>query len=55
MIRVLRDRGVLTERIKLSGDGNAFTSALTYEMLDPQGKPMAGGGTAKGRAARIRF
>ncbi|HET9952183.1 MAG TPA: hypothetical protein VFS09_10350 [Candidatus Eisenbacteria bacterium] len=47
-------RGVLTERIKISDDGDTFTSTLTYEMLDPQGKPAAGGGTAKGRAVRIR-
>jgi hypothetical protein len=47
-------RGVLTERIRLSADGNAFTSTLTYEAFDPQGKPASGGGTATGRAARIR-
>jgi hypothetical protein len=48
-------RGVLTERIKLSDDGNAFTSTLTYEPFDQRGEPTAGGGTAKARAARIRL
>lgn len=48
-------RGVLTERIKLSDDGNAFTSTLTYQALDPRGEPAPGGGSAKGRAARIRM
>lgn len=47
-------RGVMTERIKLAADGDAFTSTITYEMLDPQGKPAAGGGKASGRAVRIR-
>ena len=48
-------RGVLTERIKLADDGNAFTSTLTYEPFDQRGEPTTGGGTAKTRAVRIRF
>jgi len=48
-------RGVLTEHIKLSDDGNAFTSTLTYEPFDQRGEPTAGGGAAKARATRIRF
>jgi len=47
--------GVLTERIKLADDGNAFTSTLTYEPFDQRGEPTTGGGTAKTRAVRIRF
>lgn len=48
-------RGVLTERIRLSDDGNAFTSTLTYQAFDPKGQPAPGGGNAKGQAARIRM
>lgn len=48
-------RGVLTERIKLSDNGNAFTSTLTYQALDPKGQSPPGGGNAKGQAARIRM
>ena len=47
-------RGVLIERIRLSDDGNAFTSTLTLDMFDAQGKPAPGGGKAAGRAERIR-
>lgn len=48
-------RGVLTERIKLSDDGSTFTSTLAFEALDQGGKPVPGGGNAKGRAVRIRL
>jgi hypothetical protein len=48
-------RGVLTERIKLSRDGQSFTSAIRYEAFDAKGEPMEGGGTGKGRGARIGF
>jgi len=48
-------RGILTERIQLSSDGNAFTSTLRYEPLDAQGKPAQGGGTATGRGTRMHF
>lgn len=48
-------RGVLTERIQLSDDGASYTSTIRYEALDRSGKPAEGGGTAKGRAVRIRL
>lgn len=47
--------GVLKERIKLSDDAGAFTSTLELEILDQRGEPVAGGGSAQGRAVRIRF
>lgn len=47
--------GVLTERFQVSADGSAFTSTIRYEPFDGAGKPAAGGGTAEGRGARIRF
>ena len=46
--------GVLTERIQLSDDGNAFTSTIRYDAFDKSGKPAEGGGTAKGRGERMR-
>jgi hypothetical protein len=48
-------RGVFTERIKLSADGDTFTSAIRYEALGLRGEPVEGGGQASGRAERIRF
>jgi len=48
-------RGILTERIKLAEDGASYTSTITYEALDREGKPVAGGGSAQGRGARMRF
>jgi hypothetical protein len=47
-------RGVFTERIKLSADGQTFTSTIRYDAFDPKGEPVDGGGVAKGRAERIR-
>ncbi|HET7497389.1 MAG TPA: hypothetical protein VFM00_03745 [Candidatus Eisenbacteria bacterium] len=48
-------RGVLTERIRLSDDGASFTSTIQYQALDRAGKPAEGGGTAKGRGAKMRL
>ena len=48
-------RGVFTERITLSPDGQAFTSTVRYEALGVKGEPVAGSGEARGRAVRIRF
>jgi len=48
-------RGVFTERITLSADGQAFTSSMEYEALGGKGEPVAGGGQATGRGVRIRF
>jgi len=48
-------RGVLTERITLSADGQTFTSTIRCEMFGSHGEPVEGSGEAKGRAERIRF
>lgn len=48
-------RGIFTERITLSADGQAFTSTIQYDALGVKGEPVAGGGKAQGRAVRIRF
>jgi hypothetical protein len=48
-------RGVFTERITLSSDGQAFTSTIRYEALGTQGEPVAGSGEARARAVRIGF
>ena len=47
--------GVLTEKITLAPDGNSFNSTIKYELFDPQGTPVAGGGEATGKARRIKF
>lgn len=46
-------RGVMTERITVSADGQTFTSTLRYEALGMNGEPVEGGGDATGRATRI--
>jgi hypothetical protein len=48
-------RGIFTERITLSPDGQSFTSTIRYEALGVKGEPVAGSGEAKGRAVRIAF
>jgi hypothetical protein len=47
--------GVLTQKITLSEDGNAFESTLRFDLFDPQGKPVEGGGEATGHGERIKF
>ena len=48
-------RGVFTEHITLSADGQSFTSTIQYDALGVKGEPVAGGGKAAGRAVRIIF
>ncbi len=48
-------RGVLVERLTLSADGRSFNSTLRYEAFDAAGQPVAGGGEARGRGARLEF
>jgi hypothetical protein len=48
-------RGVITERITLAADGQSFTSTIRYDAFDLKGKPVEGGGKARGRATRIQF
>ena len=48
-------RGIFTERIKLSPDGQSFESTIRYHALNERGEPMEGGGDAKGKATRIGF
>ncbi len=47
--------GVITQTFTLSGDGRTFDSKATLELFDKEGKPMAGGGEATARGARIAF
>ena len=47
--------GILTQRISLTADGNAFDSTIRLELFDQQGQPVDGGGEAKAQGARIRF
>ena len=48
-------RGIFTERIKLSPDGQSFESTIRYHALNARGEPMEGGDDAKGKATRIGF
>ncbi len=48
-------RGLLIETIKVSPDGNAFTSKIRYELFDHVGKPVEIGGTGGARAVRMTF
>ena len=52
---VFTGRGVLTERIELSSDGQTFTSTIQYEAFGKRGEPVEGGGTARGTGVRIGF
>ena len=47
--------GVITQTFTLSGDGRTFDSKARLELFDKEGKPMAGGGEATARGARIAF
>jgi len=47
--------GVFTERIKLSADGQTFTSTIRYEAFGLQNESLEGGGNATAKAVRIRF
>ena len=48
-------RGVLTQRITLSADGNSFDATIRYEAFDPQGKSTEGASAATARGTRIKF
>jgi hypothetical protein len=48
-------RGVLSQTLTLSADGNAFESTIRFDLFDPEGKPVEGGGQATSHAERIRF
>lgn len=48
-------RGVLVERITLSSDGTSFTSTISYEPFDLEGKSTSGGAEAEGRGVRLAF
>ncbi|MGH2625168.1 MAG: hypothetical protein ACRDHY_00780 [Anaerolineales bacterium] len=48
-------RGVFVEVITLSDDGRSFTSRIRYEVFDPAGTPIEGGGEADGQGVRLSF
>jgi hypothetical protein len=45
--------GVLREHMTFSPDRQSFESTLTLELFDVTGKPIAGGGKARGRGVRL--
>ncbi len=48
-------RGIFSETITVSDDGESFTSAIRYEAFDRAGDPVGGGGTGTGQGVRLRF
>jgi hypothetical protein len=48
-------RGMFSEAITVSDDGETFASRIRYEALDRAGKPVEGGGEGTGRGIRLRF
>jgi hypothetical protein len=47
--------GVLTQRITLSEDGNAFDSTIQYEVFDQQGKSTEAASEAISNGIRVKF
>jgi hypothetical protein len=47
--------GVVTQSFTLSADGRTFDAKAMLELFDKEGKPMAGGGEATAKGARIAF
>ena len=47
--------GVLKERVKLSADGDSYTSTITFVLRDEHGKPIPGSGKAICKGERMRF
>lgn len=48
-------RGIFSETITVSDDGESFASTIRYEALDRAGDPVAGGGSGTGQGVRLRF
>ncbi len=48
-------RGVLTQIITLSEDGNSFDSTIKYEVFDQSGKPADAASAANGQGIRLKF
>lgn len=47
--------GELVEKFTMAADGDSFESEMSLQMFDASGKPIEGGGKAKGTGTRIRF
>jgi hypothetical protein len=47
--------GVIVEKVKLSVDGNSYTSKMTLVLHDNQGKVITGGGKALCKSVRMKF
>jgi hypothetical protein len=46
--------GILSQKMTLSADGNAFDSRITLELFDKHGKPATGGGEGTATGQRIK-
>lgn len=47
--------GVFDEHIRLSSDGQTYTSTIEYTAFGPKGEVVVGGGQAQGSGKRISF
>lgn len=47
--------GVLKEKVKLSPDGNSYTSTIVFVLRDDTGKVVPGGGKAIAKGERMQF
>lgn len=47
--------GVLVERITLAADGRSYTSDIRFDLFDPAGRPVEGGGAGTAHARRLAF
>jgi hypothetical protein len=48
-------RGVLSQRITISEDGDSFDSTVKYDVFDQQGKPTEAASEATGKGIRLKF
>lgn len=48
-------RGLYTETLELSADGQTYKSRIVYDLVDPAGVPVSGGGEGEATGSRITF
>lgn len=48
-------RGLYTETLQLSADSSTYTSRIVYDLVDPSGAPVPGGGEGEASGSRITF
>jgi hypothetical protein len=48
-------RGLYTETLELSLDGRTYNSRVVYDLVDPTGSPIPGGGEGEAKGSRTTF